>query len=64
MRASELRELGPEELQGQLGELRKRLFELRTEFHTDEEPDTSEKAKLRKDIARILTIIREREANV
>ncbi len=61
MRASELREQGREELMEQLGRMRKRLFQLRTEFHTDEEPDTSEKSKLRKDIARILTILRARE---
>ncbi len=61
MKASELRELGADELLGRLGELRGRLFQLRTEFHTDEEPDTSEKSKLRKEIARILTIIRENE---
>ncbi len=61
MRASELRELGSEELQGQLKRMRERLYQLRSEFHTDEEPDTTEKSKLRRDIARILTIFRERE---
>lgn len=61
MKASELREQGPDELRDQLARLRKRLFELRTEFHTDEQPDTSEKGKLRRDAARILTILREKE---
>ncbi len=61
MKASELREQGREDLLEQLNKMRARLFQLRTEFHTDEEPDTSEKNKLRKDIARVLTVLRERE---
>ena len=61
MKASELREYDEVELREQLRQSRSRLFELRTEFHTDEQPDTSEKTKLRKDIARVLTILRERE---
>ncbi len=61
MKASELREKDNGELTELLEQLRKRAFQLRTEFHTDEEPDTSEKKKLRRDIARILTLMQERK---
>ncbi len=61
MKPTELREMDSQELNSRLEELRARLYQLRAEFHTDEEPDTSEKMKIRKDIARILTILKERE---
>lgn len=63
MKAGEIREKDNGELMELLEKLRKRAFQLRTEFHTDEEPDTSEKKKLRKDIARLLTIMQERKVD-
>ncbi|MFP4027092.1 MAG: 50S ribosomal protein L29 [Candidatus Brocadiia bacterium] len=61
MRASELRGMDREELQNELGRLQKELFDLRFQWQAEENPDTSTKKKLRRDIARIKTVLRETE---
>jgi large subunit ribosomal protein L29 len=63
MRAKELRAMAGEELANTLKDLQKRLFELRFQAATDrlETPDAI--SKTRRDIARVLTIQRERERN-
>ncbi len=60
MKASEWRSHEPSELDFQLKELRKRLFELRFKQASEEIQDTKEVQKTRRDIARILTIQNER----
>jgi large subunit ribosomal protein L29 len=55
MEASEIRRMSDEELKGQLGVLRERLYRLRTQTVTEKVEDTSQLRKLRKDIARVLT---------
>lgn len=55
MEASEIRRMSDEELRGQLGVLRERLYRLRTQTVTEKVEDTSQLRKLRKDIARVLT---------
>jgi len=63
MRASELREQNPDELRRQRDQLRQQLFDLRFQWQAEENPDTSQKQKLRRDIARIQTVLREMESH-
>lgn len=60
MKAAEWRGQEESELSFQLKELRKRLFELRFREASEEIQDTKEVRKIRRDIARILTIQGER----
>jgi large subunit ribosomal protein L29 len=61
MKTSELRDQSRDELERQLANLRRELFDLRFQWQAEESPDTSRKGKIKKDIARILTVLRERE---
>lgn len=61
MKASEIRELDRDELQRRLGSLREELFNLRFQLATGQLENTSRVRQVRKDIARILTILREKE---
>lgn len=62
MRASEWRTHDAAELEFQLGELRKRMFELRFRTASEEISDKKEVMRVRRDIARVLTIQAERNA--
>ena len=59
MRAYELRGRQPEELQRQLENLKQELTEFNMNWQTEENPDTNKKRKLKRDIARIKTVLRE-----
>ena len=61
MKASELRGQDASSLRSQLAELERQLFDLKYQWQSEESPDTSQKAKIRRDIARIKTVLRERE---
>lgn len=61
MKAKELKGLEAEELQRELQRLRQQIFELRFKWQNEENADTSQRLKAKRDIARILTILRERE---
>lgn len=61
MQASELRELTNEELRLRLQETRRELFNLRQQWYDGSLMDVNVIRVVRKDIARILTILRERE---
>ena len=61
MKASEIRELTAEELSAKLGELKKDLFNLRLQHATNQLDNPLQIAVVKKDIARIKTIIRENE---
>ncbi|NOY64682.1 MAG: 50S ribosomal protein L29 [Nitrospirae bacterium] len=61
MRPSELREMTIEELREKEKELRKELFNLRFQKATGEIQNPMRIRAVRKDIARILTIITEKE---
>lgn len=61
MKASELRKLSTEELKEKVIELKKKLFNLRFQNKIGSLTNTSEIKQTKKDIARILTILRERE---
>ncbi len=60
MRAAELRELPHEELELKERELREELFNLTLQHATGQLENTARIRQVRKDIARILTIHRER----
>ena len=59
----ELRELTVEKLQEKLQELKKDLFMLRMQHATNQLDNPMQIAAVKKDIARVKTIIREKETN-
>ncbi len=61
MRASELRGRAPEDLRRDLRELQRELFDLNFQWQAEENPDTSRRGRLRRDIARYKTVLREME---
>lgn len=60
MKATELRELSDEELAAKSGELRGELFNLKVKHSTGQLEDTARLAHLRRDVARVETVIRQR----
>jgi large subunit ribosomal protein L29 len=60
MKATELRNKNDDELGKELLDLRKAQFSLRMQLSTQQLSNTSQLAKLRKDVARIKTIQSER----
>jgi large subunit ribosomal protein L29 len=58
---SELREMNDEQLQSELAQTRRDLFKLRFQAATEKLDAPSNLTKLRREIARIKTIQRERE---
>jgi large subunit ribosomal protein L29 len=61
MKASELRERTQEELQKELGELKAELFKLRFQLATNQLENPMKLRDVRRSIARIKTVMRERE---
>ena len=61
MKASELRELSVEELQTKLTELKGELFNLRFQLAVNQLENSSRIGAVKKDIARVSTILRQRE---
>lgn len=61
MKASELRELSSDELSQRVGELTQELFNLRFQHGTDQLENRMKLGQIRRDIARVKTIVRERE---
>lgn len=61
MRASELRDLGRAELDEKLDELKAELFNLRFQNATGQLDNPRRLGEVRKDIARVKTVRRERE---
>jgi len=55
MKASELRELSPDQLEDRLRELREELFNLRFQYATRQLTNTARIREVRRDIARVLT---------
>ena len=64
MKAKELNKLSVEELAKKLEGLKKDLFMLRMQHATNQLDNPMQIAAVKKDIARIKTIIREKETNV
>ena len=61
MKASELRELTVEELQRKLTELKAELFNLRFQLAVNQLENSNRIGAVKKDIARVSTILRQRE---
>ncbi|MBI5598515.1 MAG: 50S ribosomal protein L29 [Deltaproteobacteria bacterium] len=61
MKPSEIRETGVEELRGKVGELAKELFNLRLQHSMGQLENPLKLRLIRRDIARIKTIISEKE---
>ncbi len=61
MKPSEIRELSTEALRSRLNDAREELMKLRFQQATGELTDTSRLRQIRRDIARMLTILSERE---
>ena len=61
MKANEIRKMSAAELEGKLAELKKDLFMLRMQHATNQLDNPLRIADVKKDIARIKTIIRENE---
>ena len=61
MKAKEIRELTAEELQNKLAELKKDLFNLRLQLATNQLDNVNKITEVKRDIARVKTIIREQQ---
>ena len=64
MKISEIRELSTNELLEKVKDLKQEYFTIRFQQATGQNQDANRKRSIRKDIARILTVIRERELEV
>jgi large subunit ribosomal protein L29 len=63
MNTKELRAKNPVDLNGELLGLRKAQFSLRMQLATQQLSNTSQICKVRRDIARVKTILREKAGN-
>jgi large subunit ribosomal protein L29 len=61
VKVSEIRELSNQELQDKIRELKEELFNLRFQMATGQQENTMRLGHVRKSIARIKTVLRERE---
>ena len=61
MKASEIRKLSAAELESKLGDLKKDLFQLRLQHATNQLDNPIKIAEVKKDIARVKTMIREQQ---
>jgi large subunit ribosomal protein L29 len=61
MRISEIRGLSTSELEGKVDDAREELFRLRFQFKTGQLTDYSRLVVSRRTVARLLTVLRERE---
>ncbi len=64
MKASDLREKTVNELDGVLVDLKSELFNLRFQLATGQLENTSRIKTVKKNIARVKTVLRERELNI
>ena len=61
MKPKEIRDMSDEQIQQELKALERKVFDLRTQAETEELQMSSELSKARRSIARMRTILRERE---
>ncbi len=61
MKASDVRKMSAAELETKLGELKKDLFQLRLQHATNQLENPVKISEVKRDIARVKTIIREHE---
>jgi large subunit ribosomal protein L29 len=60
-KAKELRELNDDELETKLAEGKEELFNLRFQLVTGKQDNSARLGQVRKEVARVMTILRERE---
>ncbi|MGI6336203.1 MAG: 50S ribosomal protein L29 [Clostridiales bacterium] len=60
MKAKQVRELSPEDLNKKLGDLKRQLFDLRFQNATKQIDNPLKIVEVRRDIARVKTILREK----
>ena len=63
-RAAELRELDDDELENRLAEYRRELLNLRFQLATGQLDNVTRIPQVRRDVARVLTVLRERDIDV
>ena len=63
MKINKIKEMSSPELEKELGELKNELFKLRFSLATNGLEDPTKIKKVKKDIARIKTVLRQREMN-
>ena len=61
MKATEIRKMSAAELEAKLGDLKKDLFQLRLQHSTNQLDNPIRIAQVKKDIARVKTLIREQQ---
>ena len=61
MKATEIRKMSAAELETKLGDLKKDLFQLRLQHATNQLDNPGKIADVKHDIARVKTVLRERE---
>ena len=61
MKASELRDLNLEELQAKSSSLRAELFNVKVKHATGQLEDTAKLGSLRRDVARVETVLRQKQ---
>ena len=61
MKVSEIRELTDSELNKKRAELTEEIFNLRLQISTQQTTNVARMRKLKKDLARLLTVLREKE---
>lgn len=61
MKVNEIRTLEVSDLEKKVGELNQELFTLKLQLHTGHLENTARIAKVRRDIARVNTILREKQ---
>ncbi len=61
MKAQDYRQMSPDELESKLEELERHLFDLRAQAVTEKLENSNAVKNVKRDIARIKTVIRERE---
>jgi large subunit ribosomal protein L29 len=64
MKAEEMRELSDEELRGRVNELKEQIFRMRFKLSLGNTDVVKQLRESRKDLARVRTLLRERELNV
>ncbi|HWP94058.1 MAG TPA: 50S ribosomal protein L29 [Thermodesulfobacteriota bacterium] len=64
MKPGEIRELSDEELMKKERDTKEELFNLRVQIATNQTTNVARVRKLRKDLARVLTLKRERELGI
>ena len=62
MKVSKLKDLSPDELQSKDKELTQELFNLRFQLHTGRLENSAKLSAIKKDIARVKTILREKRS--